>query len=207
MQSSEAIIVFTRNPELGKVKTRLAKEVGDTAALEIYQFLLQHTYEIVRKSNADKLIWYSNEIIENDIWKGEHFYKHQQQGEDLGERMHFAFQTAFQLGYTKVCIIGSDLFDLQVAHIQEAFSHLDTNNAVIGPAEDGGYYLLGLTELIPSLFKDKKWGTSSVYEQSVQNLKETSYTKLTMLNDIDYKKDVLRYPELIEIIEKYKNNL
>lgn len=207
MSSTEALIIFTRNPELGKVKTRLAQGVGEKAALAIYERLLDHTYQVTKKSPAVKLVWYSDQISESDLWQGNAFQKFQQKGDDLGERMLFAFQTAFELGFEKVIIIGSDLFDLEIQHINNAFSILNGKEAVIGPAADGGYYLLGLKKIIPEIFSNKDWGTDTVLADTLKNLRSTHYEKLPVQNDIDFKEDILKYPELHQLVKNILNNL
>lgn len=188
------LMIFTRNPELGKVKTRLAASIGDQSALDIYKFLLQKTKDVTKNLQCDKAIYYSVKIRENDIWGVETYQKHQQQGEDLGERMQNAFQNAFDKGYKKVVIIGSDLFDLTEDHINEAFKKLDINDTVIGPAEDGGYYLLGLKKMFPSIFKNKAWGTSSVRKDTLKDLEKVSVHLLTTLNDVDIFDDIKDNP-------------
>ena len=139
-----ALIIFTRNPELGKCKTRLAKSIGDENALEIYKFLLQHTANVAKEVTADKFVFYSENIIENDIWETSVFNKELQNGLDLGERMQNAFSLLFSKGYKKVLIIGSDLYDLEANLVNNAYKNLNEHDVVIGPAEDGGYYLLGM---------------------------------------------------------------
>jgi glycosyltransferase A (GT-A) superfamily protein (DUF2064 family) len=118
------IIIFTRNPELGKVKTRLAKTIGDESALNIYKFLLKHTEKTIRSINSDKAVYYSVKIRNNDIWDNSIYQKHLQKGSDLGLRMLNAFKIAFNDNYQKVIIVGSDLFDLEPKNIDEAFKKL-----------------------------------------------------------------------------------
>lgn len=192
------IITFTRNPELGKVKTRLAKGIGETSALEIYKFLLEHTKNVLSKLDCDRAVYYSVKIRENDIWDSEVFSKHQQFGDDLGARMQNAFDNGFKKGYEKIIIVGSDLYDLNTEIINQAFKKLDTNDNVIGPAEDGGYYLLGMKTLNPSVFDIENWGTETVYKQTVSKLTSSLYV-LETLNDIDYVEDLKPY----DIFKKY----
>jgi len=146
------LLIFTRNPEIGKVKTRLAKTIGNEKALEIYILLLEKTKEITKDLNCDKAVYYSVKIRENDIWDENIYQKHQQKGEDLGIRMQNAFLKGFNDGYEKIMIVGSDLFDITPNHINEAFEKLNSNDVVIGPAEDGGYYLLGMKKNHPAIF-------------------------------------------------------
>ena len=152
------LLIFTRNPELGKVKTRLAKGVGQENALTIYKELLQHTHDVVIQNDCTKRVGYSVKVREQDLWEESFFEKFQQQGDDLGQRMEHAFTEGFSDNYKKIVIIGSDLYDLQPHHLKEAFDALTTHDTVIGPAKDGGYYLLGMRFLITDVFKNKEWG-------------------------------------------------
>lgn len=201
-QSKNLILIFTRNPELGKCKTRLAKTIGDKNALTIYKMLLQHTADVVEQLNCDKAVYYSVRVRTNDIWDDSIYQKHQQHGADLGYRMQNAFKESFKAGYEKVIIVGSDLYDLKPKHIQDAFNRLDSNDVVIGPAEDGGYYLLGMTTLLPNIFENKNWGTDTVRTATLNNLKTKKVALLETLNDIDFYDDVKGYA----IFKPYLNN-
>ena len=196
------IITFTRNPELGKVKSRLAKGIGEASALEVYKLLLEHTKNVLLKLDCDKAVYYSVKVRENDIWNPKFFSKHQQFGDDLGERMYNAFDNGFKKGYEKIIIVGSDLYDLNAETITKAFKKLDQNDNVIGPAEDGGYYLLGMKTLHPSVFKIENWGTETVYEQTILKLNDNSVYVLNKLNDIDYVEDLVPYT----VFKPYLNN-
>ncbi|SDS35404.1 hypothetical protein SAMN05216503_2789 [Polaribacter sp. KT25b] len=192
--SKNLLLIFTRNPELGKAKTRLAKTVGDKIALEIYKFLLLKTRDISLKVNADKAVYYSVKIRENDIWDASIYQKQQQFGEDLGIRMLNAFKNGFDSGYEKVMIIGSDLYDLTTEIIDDAFYQLNNNDVVIGPAEDGGYYLLGMNFLEEKVFKNKDWGTASVRAKTMLDLKDKKVHLLEELNDVDVFEDIEFHP-------------
>ena len=192
----KALIIFTRNPELGKCKTRLAKTIGDVAALNIYKLLLNHTANIAKKVDVERFVFYSENIIEEDIWDKKYFNKLSQKGNDLGERMHHAFEILFQKGFEKVVIIGSDLLDLNVNIIEEAYQKLDDNDVIIGPAKDGGYYLLGMKKNHQNIFKNKNWGTSSVRKDTLSDLIDYQLILLETLNDIDTFEDMKHYEEL-----------
>lgn len=194
------IIVFTRNPELGKVKTRLAKTIGDASALNIYSFLLEHTEKTIRNIDSDKAVYYSVAIHNQDIWDNAIYQKHLQEGEDLGIRMLHAFQNGFAKGYEKVIIVGSDLFDLKEKHMEEAFQKLEKRDVVIGPAEDGGYYLLGMKTLHEEVFKNKIWGTSSVFKDTTKDLHKFKIHQLEKLNDIDTFEDMENNSALKKLI-------
>ena len=195
--SKNLLLIFTRNPELGKTKTRLAKTVGDETALEIYKFLLEKTRDISSKVTSDKAVYYSVKIRENDIWNENTFQKHQQVGEDLGIRMLNAFKNGFEAGYEKVMIIGSDLYDLTTENIENAFLQLNTNDVVLGPAEDGGYYLLGMNSLHSTIFKNKNWGTETVRKDTLSDLKDKKVKLLAFKNDIDVYEDIINIPEIM----------
>jgi len=196
------ILIFTRNPELGKCKTRLAKTVGDENALTIYKMLLQHTANVVEQVNCDKAVYYSVKVRKNDIWDNTIYQKHKQHGNDLGERMQNAFVTSLKAGYEKVLIVGSDLYDLKTQHILDAFDKLDSHEVTIGPAEDGGYYLLGMKTLHPKIFEHKEWGTDTVRKDTLNDLKTKKVALLEPLNDIDVFDDVKDY----DIFKPYLNN-
>lgn len=187
---TNALIIFTRNPQLGKVKTRLAKTIGNKKALEVYKDLLFHTMTETQNLDCDKFVFYDENIETNDLWSGILYEKRIQFGADLGAKMENAFQTLFDLGYQNCIIIGSDLFDLETNHINEAFHKLDCYDVVIGPAEDGGYYLLGLKKVIPSIFKNKDWGTSSVLSSTLKDLENHKIEFTETLNDIDTFEDL-----------------
>jgi hypothetical protein len=194
------IIVFVRTPEIGKVKTRLAKSIGDQSALTIYKLLLTHTAAVLHDLSFSKVVYYSEIVRENDYWDATIFQKKVQKGSDLGERMQNAFETEFKEGYEKILIIGSDLFDLKPTHITTAFEALETHDITIGPSLDGGYYLLGMKELYHTLFKNKKWGTDSVLEHTLKDLKQQNIKLLEALNDIDTFEDLQQQPELLKKI-------
>ncbi|HUH27612.1 TIGR04282 family arsenosugar biosynthesis glycosyltransferase [Gelidibacter sp.] len=194
--SKKALIIFTRNPELGKCKTRLAKTIGDDNALEVYKFLLNHTALIAKEVKADRYVFYSENILKDDLWNIGTFRKKLQKGNDLGQRMQNAFMELFEMGYEKVAIIGSDLLDLEAEVVNTAFTQLDFNDVVIGPASDGGYYLLGMKNLYPKLFENKVWGSASVLQSTLKDLQNSNVYLLKELNDIDTFEDMRHYEQL-----------
>jgi len=183
------LLIFTRNPEFGKCKTRLAATVGKQTALDIYKFLLDHTVAITKNATATKEVHYSVAIRENDIWNGSIYNKKLQRGHDLGTRMAYAFSASLEV-YKKVIIIGSDMYDLNTADIDDAFNFLDRHDYVLGPAEDGGYYLLGMKVFNKKLFTNKKWGTETVLKDTLDNLKNDNIKLLKTKNDVDFYEDI-----------------
>lgn len=197
MQTS-LLMVFVRNPQLGTVKTRLATTVGDKVALEIYIELMRHTAEVTHKVSADKKVFYSEKIEQHDVWTEMNFSKALQTKGTLGQRMENAFRTAFEKGYKKVLIVGSDLYSLKTSHIEKALHQLDKKEVVIGPAQDGGYYLLGLNKNLPALFCNKSWGTSTVLKETLNDLKLKSIFLMETLNDIDNFEDLKKETKLLK---------
>lgn len=177
---------------MGKVKTRLAATLGNEKALKIYKLLLFHTNEISKNQPADKYIFYEDLINTEDLWQNKIYKKELQHGANLGERMKNAFGYLFKNGHEKIIIIGSDCNELTTDILNEGFQQLKRNDIVIGPAKDGGYYLLGMNQFIPELFDDKKWSSGSVYEDTVNQIKkmDKKFFSLPLLNDVDEENDI-----------------
>ena len=194
--SENGLIIFTRNPELGQCKTRLAKTIGDESALKIYRYLLQHTAKVSESIRADKFVFYSEHIKKNDLWYDDVFKKKLQYGDDLGSRMENAFSELFSLGYKNVIIIGSDLLELKSEDITHAFDVLKHHDIIIGPSKDGGYYLLGMKRIHENIFKNKVWGTETVLKDTLKDLQNNDVELLKELNDIDTFEDLKHYQEL-----------
>lgn len=188
----EALIIFVRNPELGKVKTRIAAAIGNEPTLLIYKKLLAHTFAITTKVAADKFVFYADAIGEDDLWQHEDFKKLQQQGTDLGARMRAAFEYVFTKGYERVCIIGSDCYALTTEGINDALGFLKSYDLVLGPATDGGYYLLGMSGGIKNIFEGINWSTDKVLMQTIAaaTKQNDTYTLLPPLPDVDTINDV-----------------
>jgi len=186
------LIIFYRNPELGKVKTRLAATLGDANALAIYLKLVNHTRTITEKLQVNKVVYYSHFIDKEDSWDNTNYKKSLQVGDTLGEKLEHAVAVGFKEGYSAVAVIGSDCFELNQNILEEAFKALSINDAVIGPAKDGGYYLLGLRKFVPEIFRDKKWSTASVASETLKDFEEMGlkYQQLPMLTDVDVEEDL-----------------
>lgn len=199
-KSKNLLLIFTRNPILGKVKRRLAARTGDDLALKIYKFLLEHTASVTGNLQVDKEVWYSEKIETGDIWDEETFQKRIQQGNDLGQRMENAFKAGFEQGYQNIIIIGSDLYDLDQDDLERAFNSLEESPYVIGPAEDGGYYLLGMKDLDPAIFKNKNWGANTVFRETLKEIHNKSVILLEPRNDIDHFKDIKDHPAFQQFI-------
>lgn len=193
------LIIFVKNPELGKVKTRLAKSIGDHAALNIYKKLISTTEKATSKLKADRHIYFSG-VISNEYWKLDS--KTTQQGVDLGERMLNAFKNGFSKSYDRVILIGSDLPEISEEIINNTFSKLEENEVVFGPSEDGGYYLVGMSNLHECVFENKPWSTMTLLKETLAELKQKNVDVSLMetLNDIDTFDDLKQYPEFLKLI-------
>lgn len=186
------LIIFYRNPKTGKVKTRLAATLGDQKALEIFRKLSLHTKIITENLQVEKIVFYSDSIDLMDIWSNATYLKALQRGEDLGEKMKYAFEAAFETGYTSVCIIGTDCYELTSGIIERGFEALKSADAVIGPARDGGYYLLGMNRLHPEVFQNKSWSTETVFRETLADFESLGlkYVILPVLRDVDTEDDL-----------------
>ncbi|NBW35575.1 MAG: glycosyltransferase [Cytophagia bacterium] len=186
------LLIFYRNPELGKVKTRLAATLGDEKALSVYLRLAEHTRKITQGLVADKLVFYSNAIVHKDLWDEAFYQKAEQAGENLGERMLHAFQYGFDQGYQRICIIGTDCLELNQEIIEKAFLGLSQHDAVLGPAKDGGYYLLGIKKPHTDFFQNKAWSTQTVTHDTLRDMLrlKLSVHLLPLLSDVDVEDDL-----------------
>ncbi len=204
------LILFLKTPEQGKVKTRLAATLGEERALEIYLDLLRHTLQVSLQLPLRRLIFFEGERPSPDsTWlpSGEFFF-FEQEGKDLGERMKTAFrQTAARYPGEAALLIGSDIPDLTEAVLSAAFRQISPpaeeipppNDLVIGPAEDGGYYLVGLSPAclqseicLSALFDDMQWSHEKVFWQTLRRLSPLSFriALAPMLRDIDRPEDL-----------------
>jgi uncharacterized protein len=190
--SNDSLIILTSNPEKGTLKTRLASEMGDDQAMLVHYKLQRYTKEITKRLNCDKSVFYSDRIDNNDLWDNMMYDKHLQQGADQGERMTAAFTYAFAQGKDRVIIIGTDCMELETYSIKEAFAVLESNDVVLGPSKNGGYYLIGVRKFLPTLFEDKRWDSDNLLMDTILDLKKINaeYYLLKTLNHINSSKDL-----------------
>jgi rSAM/selenodomain-associated transferase 1 len=194
----EVVLVFQKNEVLGKVKTRLASGMGDLRALEIYRHLIQSTYSVLEDVSAPVWTYYSDfipETVNPPIAKS-----FVQEGHDLGERMANAFARSFESGMEKVVLIGTDCPSLQSQHLNQAFEALIHSDLVLGPATDGGYYLIGMKRKADYLFEGISWSSAEVLSQTlaVASANGLDFTLLDELSDIDTQEDWERYSSQFE---------
>lgn len=189
------MIIFIRNPEAGKVKTRLARTLGDLETLRIYLFLLEKTRGAASGVSAERHVYYSENMPLEDDWPAGLFLKKLQSAGDLGQRMEAAFYDAFRGGAQKVLIIGSDCPELSSQILENAFEMLEHSDFVLGPVPDGGYYLLGMKEMTPAVFRGITWSTETVRNDTLLKIRALgkSCSLLPELTDIDEAKDWAAY--------------
>ena len=189
----EVVLVFQKNEVLGKVKTRLAAGMGELRALEIYRQLVQMTYSALAEVPASIWTYFSDFIPETVNFPIAKSFA--QEGQDLGERMAGAFARSFELGMDKVVLIGTDCPTLQSQHLNEAFEALTDSDLVLGPATDGGYYLIGMKRRADYLFEGISWSTSQVLTETLNVASQHGLTTtlLQELNDVDTSEDWERY--------------
>jgi len=185
------LLFFIKNPEKGKVKTRLASAMGHEMAVKLYRrFLLEMVFTLNKGTFLFYLCFYPGDSL-NDLkhWLGDHYLYTPQNGENLGERMKNGFMEAFATGFKRVVLIGSDIPDLSLEFIEEAFHSLQEKDVVIGPSLDGGYYLIGFKDktFSPQVFKGIPWSTERVFDETMKVLKKGSLAVHTLqpLRDID----------------------
>ncbi|GAA3963928.1 TIGR04282 family arsenosugar biosynthesis glycosyltransferase [Hymenobacter antarcticus] len=197
-ESSHHLLVFAREPVLGRVKTRLAADIGPEAALAVYRELLALTAAAVTASAVPATVWLAeaphptaDTALPRPEWPGLP-WRVQPPADLLGERMAHAFGEAFAAGAGRVVIIGTDCPGLEPAILQRAFAALEAHDLVVGPAEDGGYYLLGLRELQPALFTSKDWSTATVLPDTLADAARLGLrvAQLPVLHDVDSARDL-----------------
>ena len=203
----QLLIIFVKNTKLGKVKTRLAKTIGDEGALEVYTQLVQITEKASETIAVDTIIYFSDTII-NTKWKT--VPKKVQTGNDLGERMQNAFRDGFKQGYESIVLIGSDLPEISKNIILNGFAALEKKETVFGPAEDGGYYLIGMKSLYPMLFENKPWSKNNLLAITLQELSRENigFSLIETLNDIDTFEDLIKsefYKKNKQLQEKFSH--
>lgn len=196
MRENRFLIVFAKEPRLGKVKTRLSDCLSKKQTVDLYKAFIQDTLAIGRKlKNCKKIVAYhydGNPLYLKKNAIGYSFYK--QQGASLGQRLYNAFVFAKSQGATKIVIVGSDAPDLPPEYVEAAFRELPRHDVVFGPSRDGGYYLVGLKIPVLKIFQGIKWSTSSVLEKSLCKAKKAgkSVYLLKPWQDIDCCEDLNR---------------
>ena len=195
--SPECLIIFSRYPEPGKTKTRMIPALGKEGAAKLQRQMTEHTLHQARKLLSYRPLTVEVHFAGGDRqlmqeWLGSDVTFYQQETGDLGQRMKSAIRRAFAAGMAKVVIIGTDCPDVNPSILTEAFDALERQDLVLGPAEDGGYYLIGLNCPIPQLFNQIQWGTDQVLTQTknIANKLGLDVYDLPLLADVDRPEDL-----------------
>ena len=202
------LLVFARVPALGRVKTRLAAGVGEPVALAIYHELLAITRTAIVEARVPATVWLADTVgqhpTDEEMQHWPNIAARCQPAGDLGTRMTAAFAAAFAAGAGRVAIIGTDCPGLRAAHLTQAFALLEAHDVVLGPATDGGYYLLGLGQPQPELFQNKAWSTDSVMADTLADAHRLGLrvALLPELRDVDTAADLAAWrAETVSAIE------
>ena len=204
-KNSTKLLVFTKSPVLGEVKTRLQPDFTLEQSLKLHKTMMLNTLALSEKCNGldTELCCTPNRNTSFFLDCENRFpvILSDQQGENLGERMAFALSVALQT-HDKVLIIGTDCPAIDEAYIEEAILALDNVDAVIGPAADGGYVLLGLRKFSLDLFTDFSWGSDDVLSKTRKVLTDLAWSsqELGIMHDIDRPEDLYRYKDLLNEI-------
>lgn len=203
------LIIMLKYPTPGEVKTRLAPAMGKQRACELYQLLVRHTLATTRKFASSAAVSVKARVagapheraVREWIGSGIDF---QPQGDgDLGARMERALNESFASGASPAVLIGGDCPELGVQQLERAFEILKTKELVIGPAADGGYYLIGLRRLVPAIFRNISWSTDTVLTETLVAAEREglAFELLETLHDIDMPEDLVHWnPMLMEPI-------
>jgi rSAM/selenodomain-associated transferase 1 len=194
---NRCLAVFVRDPEPGKVKTRLAKAYGDPFAAKLYGYFVDDLLEALAPGSYHLELFFTPAEREVEIRQrfGVRFCYSPQEGEGLGERMENAFDSCFAKGFAATLLIGSDFPDLTAEVIEQAFVALENGqDAAVGPAFDGGYYLIGFRSAMfdPGVFQEMPWGESTVREKTLNRLHARGYrvSLAPAWHDIDTEEDL-----------------
>jgi hypothetical protein len=207
--AKECLLIFARYPEPGKVKTRLMPAVGADGAARIYREMAEHTLAQARAVAQMKGIalqlWFTGgnqEALQR--WLGEDLTYCSQPEGDLGHRLTYAFQSSFGAGHRAVAAIGTDCPSLNSAILLQAFEALENFELVLGPATDGGYYLIGLRRPIPELFRGIAWSTDQVLPQTEAMAEQLALTRyrLPTLTDVDHPEDLILWQHIKETMKR-----
>ena len=196
IRSSNCILLFVKAPVAGKVKTRLAAEIGEEATAGLYKCFVEDVLSMIKNVDSGlRLCFHPPEAMSQvRQWLGDQYSYRPQRGDDLGERLKNAFAGAFEEGFSRVVAIGSDSPDLPEEFLVQAFTGLGSCDAVIGPSSDGGYYLIGFSKdsFATEAFDGIAWSTSAVCGQTQEKLKSCGLNihLLPLWHDVDTRSDL-----------------
>ena len=191
--------IFAKPPKPGQVKTRLIPDLGADKATAVYRYCLEYALAVVRQSGLEYQLFLTDDS-DDPLFQGEAYRL--QKGADLGERMFNGLRSLLAPDTQGAIIIGTDCLDLTRMHLQAAAARLANHELVLLPAFDGGYTLIGCSEIDPALFANVRWSTDQVCRQTLANAKDLGYRShsLETVRDIDTLQDLEHYPELLTLV-------
>lgn len=207
LASTDRLLIFTRYPVAGKAKTRLIPALGAEAAANLQRQMTEHTLAQVQLLKTtfplSVEVWFAGTSSETEqadqqqmqVWLGDQWVYQPQRGSDLGDRLIHAIQSAFEFGMERIVTVGTDCPRLDADRMRQAFDALQQADVVLGPATDGGYYLIGLRRLVPALFSGIAWGSETVLQQTIEIAERLGLTiaYLDPLTDVDRPEDLTEW--------------
>lgn len=191
MKYNDLLIIFVDNSKIEDSKNKLATELGDKAAIEIQNKIIEYTYNVVSKALfVDIAVYYSQEPNNNDIWEEMKCKKFEQKGNTISQSIKHAFYDSFNYGYKRIVAIGSQSLEINHAIIDKAFDILYTGKTVLGPASNGDLYLVGLNYPFPQFFNHNNWGKKHLFQ----------YTK-RLLEELDIEFSILEKKTIVKSLE------
>jgi uncharacterized protein len=206
MNQKNLLGFFAKFPEPGQVKTRLAKDIGPEAAAAFYRRLAEYVLKRTAPLGSGylRIVFYTPDEMKQGFeeWLLNEALR-AQRGADVGERMAKALEEMFQMGAGKAIVVGADIPGLHRGIIDRAFGELERSDIVVGPAIDGGYYLIGMKSAHPEIFLNIDWGTAEVFTKTVFNIKKMGlhYSTVETLFDVDSIEEFLKAGEILKNTE------
>jgi len=200
-----SLVVFVKSPETGRVKSRLAADIGEQKARRLYRCFVEDLLDSLDKGNYCLKIFFHPPDQQNVLakWLGHHRCYEPQRGDDLGGRMRNAFEKCFSEGFEAAILVGGDIPDMTGEIVTEGFAALKSGDAVIGPSHDGGYYLIGFQSgtFVPEVFTGICWGADGV----LKSTREILENKGLRLSFLPLWRDIDTYEDLTALIERHRN--
>ena len=207
MNVNNAVLVFVKYHKPGRVKTRLKPELSDEECVTLYNAMVNDLVKNIRdQEDFDVIFFFTPTNSKRDFqnWLGEGLQLIPQAQGDLGHKMNEALRWALQNNYEKTVLIGADIPTIEQSLLSKAFSELDHSAIVLGPSDDGGYYLIGTKKPQPKIFDGVNWSTELVLSETLEKISQNNLTvsMLSERSDIDTYSDVTK---LFQLLETSKN--
>ncbi|NOZ61366.1 MAG: glycosyltransferase [Calditrichaeota bacterium] len=198
MKRNNALLIFVKAPQSGKVKTRLNPPLREEQILKLYRVMVEELVDQFRNVDFCQVKIFCappSAVGQFRDWLGNDMAYYAQQGDDLGEKMHNAIKQILKKGFEKVVLIGSDIPTIDLTTIIRAFSVLENSDVTLGPSLDGGYYLIGMKKPRKVLFENIIWSTDKVLRQTIARIQQNELS----LSQIEVKNDIDTYDDLVQL--------